>query len=426
MYDDVSILLSEIAAGEDTLLEFKEVVFKGNQVRFASDEEGKAQIVIAEVFISMANTEGGVILFGVNRNGEIIGVDENKRDLLEQFVINLALQNCKPPAALEPVLDWIMLPDKTNQQRLCLKVTIPKSRFYVHYTSDGRYLKRVGSHRTPIPAEQLGRLLAVKSLLISFEERPVLGTSTEVLDLSRFRAYYQQRFHQTPEERSVSIFQQLRNLKLAMQDEESHWHPTNLGVLLFAEHPENWLTGAFIDVASYTHDIADGNTADARKVYGPIPEQIEQVLYYFRTSPLIATISLKDGLGRQDKPTYALSALQEAVVNAVVHRDYELPGSQVRIFLFPDRVEFWSPGGLHNTLSPEDLYAGCQPVRRNQHLAGFLRDYVSPVTQRSYMEARGEGFLNLVRESEQVSGRRPDLRIQGQAVCLTIFAGSLS
>ena len=424
MYDDVSALLSEIAAGEDTLLVFKEVVFKGNQVRFASEEEGKAQIVIAEVFISMANTEGGVVLFGVNRNGEVIGIDENKRDILEQFVINLALQNCKPPAALEPVLDWIMLPDKTNQQCLCLKVTIPKSRFYVHYTSDGRYLKRVGSHRTPIPAEQLGRLLAVRNLLIPFEERPVIGVATDVLDLNRFRAYYQQRFQQTPDDRGVSIFQLLRNFKLAIQDEESHWHPTNLGILLFAKRPDNWLNGVFIDIASYTHNIADGNTADSRKIYGPIPEQIEQVLHYFRASPLIATISTKDGLGRQDKPTYALTALQEAVVNAVAHRDYELLGSQVRIFLFPERIEFWNPGGLHNTLSPDDLFAGCQPVRRNQQLAGFLRDYISPITHRSYMEARGEGFLNLVRESMQVSGKRPELKIQGQALCLTIFAGT--
>ena len=81
MYDDIQTLLSEITAGEDTLLEFKEVVFKDNQVRFAR-EEGKAQNVIAEVFISMANTQGGVIVFGVNKDGVIIGIDETKRDAL--------------------------------------------------------------------------------------------------------------------------------------------------------------------------------------------------------------------------------------------------------------------------------------------------------------------------------------------------------
>ena len=56
MYDDTNVLLNEIAAGEDALLEFKEVIFRGDQPRFAG-EEGKAQKVIAEVLVSMANTE---------------------------------------------------------------------------------------------------------------------------------------------------------------------------------------------------------------------------------------------------------------------------------------------------------------------------------------------------------------------------------
>ncbi len=67
LYDDKNELHQEIAAGEDTLLEFKEVVFKGDQVRFAA-EEGKASKVIAEVFASMANTEGGLVIFGVNKH----------------------------------------------------------------------------------------------------------------------------------------------------------------------------------------------------------------------------------------------------------------------------------------------------------------------------------------------------------------------
>jgi hypothetical protein len=66
-----------------------------------------------------------------------------------------------------------------------------------------------------------------------------------------------------------------------------------------------------------------------------------------------------------------------------------------------------------------------RPIR-NQLLAGFMRDYISPVTARSYMESRGEGFLALVRESERVSGRRPELDVIGRAVRLTIFAAQES
>jgi ATP-dependent DNA helicase RecG len=417
--DEIESLLSEIAAGEDTFLELKEVVFKGNQVRFAR-EEGKSQSALAEVFVSLANTEGGVIVLGVNDNREVVGIDETKRDILEQFVVNICLNNCAP--GIEPLLDWLYLPDTQGHPVLCLKVTIPKARFYVHSTSDGRYLKRVGSHQTLIPPEQLGRLLTERRLAAPAEERPLFRTGLEILDPLRFEAYYQRRSGTTPGQAGVDLPQLYVNLKLAVRDEAGNHRTTLLGALLFAERPEVHVPGAFIDVAAYAGTIADGTTTDSRRLFGPVPEQVEQMLRYFRTSPLVAHPSRKDAEGRLDQETYSLVALQEGLVNAVVHRDYEIEGSQVRVFLFLDRIEIWNPGGLHNSLTPEDLFQGCQPIRRNQLLAGFMRDYISPVTGRSYMESRGEGFLSLVRESERISGRRPELDVIGRAVRLTIFA----
>lgn len=418
LYDDKHELMQEIAAGEDTLLEFKEVVFKGDQIRFAS-EEGKASKVIAEVFVSMANTEGGLVVFGVNKHNEIIGVDSGKRNLLEQFVVNCGLQSCEPP--IEPRLDWVLLSDTEGAERLCLKVYVPRARFYVHQTTDGRFLKRVGSHRTRILAEQLGRLLATRSLLIPFEERPAYRASIEHLSRTRFERYYEKRFGAAFVDSGLGYEHLLGNLKLAVQSEDGDWQPTNLGVLLFADQPHEALPGAYVDIAVYQGESADGNTVDSRKITGTLVEQIEGTLNYLRTSPYLATVSVKDGMGRSDKPAYSLFALQEAVVNALVHRDYELTGSQVIVTMFHDRIEMRNPGGLHNSLTPENLFSGCQPIRRNQYLSGFMRDYESPVTGRSYMEARGEGFLTLVRESERVSGKRPTLQIMPQAVKLTLF-----
>lgn len=81
-------------------------------------------------------------------------------------------------------------------------------------------------------------------------------------------------------------------------------------------------------------------------------------------------------------------------------------------------------GGSLDDLNRDWLekYAGCQPVRRNQLLAGFMRDYKSTVTGGSFVKARGEGFLNLVRDSLKLSGRRPDLEQIGEATNLTIYA----
>jgi len=420
MVEEVENLLREIDAGEDTYLELKEVKFKGDQVRFGN-EDGKASSSLAEVFCSLANTEGGAVVFGVRDDGSIVGIDPARRNLLEQFIVNVALNNCKP--LIEPILNWIKLPDETGVPRLCLKVDIHKSSFYVHQTMDGRFLKRIGSHCHPIPAEQLGRLLSARELVMPFEERPVLGAPIEMIDRSRVESYYRRRFKRTLEAERLTFYQVLVNLKLAVAI-DGNYVPSNLGILLFSERPEKVLDGAVIDIAAYRHEIADGNTADSKRITGPLPEQIHQVLHYFQSSPLIAVASVKESMGRRDRTAFVDTALQEAVVNAVVHRDYQLTGSQIIIRLFPDRLEIHSPGALHNTLSEENLYAGCQPIRRNQQLAGFMRDFESPITGTSFMEARGEGFLNLVRDSIALSGKRPEIKRIGEAVKLTIFAAT--
>ena len=416
MYENIPALLAEIAAGEDTYLELKEAVFQGNQIRIGN--AGRAAPEIAEIFCSMANTEGGVVVFGVRDDGVVVGIPNEKRGALEQFVVNVGLHNCKP--SIEPIIDWMQLPDENGNPVLCLKIDIRKSQFYVHQTTDGRFLKRVGSHRSPIPAEQLGRLLAARNLLMPFEERPKIGSDLARIDRSRVEAYYQNRFQRSFDADGLTFERLLLNLRLAVIV-EGRAVPTHLGLLLFAERPETFLGGAFIDLAVYRHETADGETADTRKITGPLPEQIVQVLRYFQTSPLMTTVSRKEAMGRVDLPAYVDTALQEAVVNAVVHRDYEIDGSQIIIRIFPDRLEIQNPGGLHNTLTEEALYTGCQPVRRNQHLAGFMRDFPSPITGTSFMEARGEGFLNLVRNSVDLSGKRPEIKRIGQAVKLTIY-----
>jgi predicted HTH transcriptional regulator len=420
MYEDIQALLSEIAAGEDTFLELKEAVFRGNQILIG--DAGRAAPEIAEAFCSIANTQGGVVVFGIRKDGAVAGIPAEKRDLLEQFVINVGLNNCRP--MIEPVLNWMQLPDENQMMKLCLKVDIPKSRYYVHQTSDGRFLKRVGSHRHPIPPDQLGRLLAARNLLVPFEERPVLGAGLDIIDPGRVNSYYQNRFKRSFSSDGLTFERLLINLKLAVKMDENVM-PTNLGAILFTEQPEQYLGGTYIDIAAYKGTVADGETADTKRITGPVSEQIVKTIRYFQTSPLIATVSRKEAMGRKDLPAYVDTALQEAVVNAVVHRDYEVTGSQIIIRIFLDRIEIQNPGGLHNTLTEEALYTGCQPVRRNQLLAGFMRDFPSPVTGTSFMEARGEGFLNLVRDSMWLSGKKPKIERIGEAVKLTIYAAEM-
>ncbi len=309
MYDDIQELRKQIAAGKDSLLDY-----------MVAPEEGRAAITIAEVMVSMANTADAVILFGINDDGEIIGVDKAKRELVEQFVVNAARDLCDPRVDL--LLDWLYLPDRHGDDKLCLKATVRRSRYAIHCTKNGRYLKRTGSHRDIIPTEELQRLIATKHLVVPYEEWPAIDATLDDLDRTRLATYYQQRFGKPLHEAELPLERLLGGLKLASRAGDRSWEPTNLAVLLFSERPDRWISGAYIDIAAYTHDEADGDTADTRRIYGPVPEQIESVLAYLKTSPLLATLSRKEAAGRVDRPAYALWALQEAVVNAVVHRNY--------------------------------------------------------------------------------------------------------
>jgi len=134
-------------------------------------------------------------------------------------------------------------------------------------------------------------------------------------------------------------------------------------------------------------------------------------------------------LGRRDYPQYHLGAVFEAIVNAVAHRDYAIHGSKVRLRLFADRLELYSPGALANTMDLDAL-----PYRqsaRNEALTSLLakctipRDMEWLQTKRgTLMDRRGEGVGVILSESERLSGRRPKFEIYGESeLVLTVYAG---
>lgn len=247
----------------------------------------------------------------------------------------------------------------------------------------------------------------------SFEQRPSFRARLEDLDLARFRAYYERRSGATLDAAALPVERLLANLKVLAEDEVGHLHPTLLGLLFFSPEPERFLPGAYVDVTLYRSDVPDvGFRVDTRTFRGPLVEQIGHTFDFLRFSPYLPVAAGKEEFDPPDLPAYSLRAIQEAVVNALIHRDYSIEGAPVQIFLFFDRIEISNPGRLPRTLTLENLFAGCQPVRRNQMLAGFLRDFAG----------RGEGFLTLVRECEKVSGRPPRLDLVGDSVRLTIYS----
>ena len=126
--------------------------------------------------------------------------------------------------------------------------------------------------------------------------------------------------------------------------------------------------------------------------------------------------------GRRDYPQYDISAIHEAIVNAVAHRDYSIAGSKIRLFLFADRIDIYSPGALPNTLTIETM--AYRVFTRNQLLVNFLSRMTSTRTGHAFLESRGEGVRTILNASEAHAGRRPIYELFGDELRLTIWAKS--
>jgi ATP-dependent DNA helicase RecG len=142
---------------------------------------------------------------------------------------------------------------------------------------------------------------------------------------------------------------------------------------------------------------------------GPLPKVIEDVKHALLER--IATRGVLDGLQRQDRPEYPDFVLREAIVNAVAHRDYTLRGSRIQIRLYPDRIEFQSPGGLLPPVTVDNIES--EHATRNEAIVGLLSEL-------DYMEERGRGYDGILRELRAAGLAPPQLEDSGASFTLTV------
>ncbi|MCY4135678.1 MAG: putative DNA binding domain-containing protein [bacterium] len=180
--------------------------------------------------------------------------------------------------------------------------------------------------------------------------------------------------------------------------EESEPYLTLAGLLALGRYPQQFfpqLNVTFVAFPTATgRPMRDGTRfLDNVPIDGPIPSMIaEAQAAVRRNTTRRAEIS---GDGRLDLWEYPDEAVRETVVNALLHRDYHpsAHGSQVRIELYPDRLEVVNPGGLHGQLNRDHLFARPVTSSRNSRLAKLLEDIEIPHTNRAVCENRGSGLL---------------------------------
>ena len=205
---------------------------------------------------------------------------------------------------------------------------------------------------------------------------------------------------------------------MTVRDEQGVDRATVAGLLTFGREPTEFLPSASIEAACYQGErLSSADLVHAERLAGPVSDQIDAGIGF------VATFMEASPSTRSDRwldVRYSLDVVDEAIVNAVAHRDYAIAGSKIRLFMFADRLELYSPGRLPNTITLDEI-----PYRtftRNQLLVSFLSRVRSRRTGQVFLESRVEGVRKILQDGEAHAGRRPIYELFGDELRLTLWA----
>lgn len=357
----------------------------GQQVEVKSDV-GKAVLPTLSAF---SNTGGGLLLVGLSEKSgfaPVPGFDAvSARDQMVSRCQQLT-PAVRPDISLVPFEGAMVLlariPELLPKDKPCYVTT--QGRYH------GSYL-RAGDGDHGLEMYEVDRLIEEHAQPV-WDEEPVATSTLE--DLSREalkdlldtqRSRYPRTFAQG-EERAME------RLRIVFGGA-----PTLGAVLALGEYPQEFFPRLTVTFAHFPGtgrgDVAEGlRLLHSQTLAGPIPDLIEESVNLVGRS--MNTGALIEGPYRHDLPDYPLPAVREAVVNALMHRDYSplARGTQVQINMFVDRLEITSPGGLYGTVTTRSLESQTGlSSSRNQRLATLLETVRLPGGG-MVAENRGTGF----------------------------------
>ena len=395
--------------GEDSAWEFKQIVFRGDRPVAPRRDD------LADEIGAFANSGGGVLLCGVTDAGAVQGIMSRAQlDNLERLLVEIGQDSVKPGVNIG--VFRVAMPDGSP----VLLAEIPQG--YAAHASPGGVFQRVGSSKRPLIGDEHLRLAQKRgqARFVWYDEQPAPHTGLGSLDESLWRPLLSVASAADPE---VALMR----MGLLALDEHNVTRATVSGLLICSRNPEQWLRNAYITAARYRGDDRASGQTDAQDICGPVQEQIRQALAFARRNMQVAAVKSP---ARRDLPQYSEAALFEAIVNAVVHRDYSVHSGHIRIAMFSNRIEINSPGGLPNNLTVDSL--GERQATRNETLTSILRRIpaagIGGSGDREYlMERRGDGITIIRRDTQALCGRLPQFELIDDAeLRVTIPAANLA
>lgn len=382
----INELLDIINGGENFYIEFKEEKVKPKD--------------LGEEIVAFANSEGGTILIGVSDDGKVTGITDKR---IEETIMNICRNNVIPN--IIPNFEYVTIEDKK-----VVILGIQKGLSKPYSTVDNKYYIRVGTTKRIASREELLRLFEGNGSL-HYDISPVPNTSIRDLNIDVIREYYfKYNSFDLYDEEKEQVERLLINADI-LKDLNGEKVCSVGGLLIFGKIPSNSLPQNGISFAHFNgNDISD-ELIDKKVIEGRIQEIAESTLTIIKNN-ILTPSTIKD-LKRTEKEDYPLIVLREALVNTLVHRNYSIYGSKIRIFMFNDRIEFRSPGRLPNTVTTEKMKVGVS-FARNPFLVKYMENM-------RFIDQLGRGIPMIIKNMMSISNIEPKLQELGEEFILTIY-----
>ena len=282
-----------------------------------------------------ANAQGGMLVVGKNNDGKVVGLDHPAK-LMED------LPN-KIRDAMGIIVDIIL---KEENGRQYIEISVPP--YPTAIACKGAFYYRSGSTNQLLTGAELERFI-LRRRGRTWDAAPVPYVEVKDLKDSAFKSFRESAVKKKRLDESI-LYESNSSIIDKLHLKEGAFL-TTAALLLFHEEPEKWVTGAYVKVGYFETD-ADLIYHD--EVHGTLLEQAEGVVDLVYHKYLKAKISY-EGLIRVEKYPYPVEALREAILNAIVHKDYST-GNPIQISVYDDKLYIANDGRLPEPWTVENLF----------------------------------------------------------------------
>ena len=359
-------LKQRITQGENATAEFKENF----------DRE------VIETAAAFANTNGGVILIGVSDQREIRGITVGKETLRD--VSNRISQATEPRVVLE-----IESVDMEGKSVLLIRIAECRIK---PVSVKGVCYRRVGNSNRVMSPQEIAQM-HLNTVGQSWDQLSVTRAGIDDIADKKVEWYLTRRetTRNVAKPQDMSLTALLRNID-GLSDEET---PTHAGILFFGKYPQRFFQNAQLRVVRFKGTSVTHPVIDRLDCSGALWEMVNAAEEFIRKNIRLLSFRTSKSFQRDDKFEYPLEALREAIINALIHRNYQ-KHSDVRVFIFDNRVEVINPGTFPEGVSPDAPVH--EPV--NPILSQFMYDV-------GFIERYGSGIRMMKRLSEEWGNKAP-------------------